>query len=52
MPSEVTKIGIFSKHAEYNLEYYYDLSDVVLARGRGYWVHNGAGETVVWTVDH
>ncbi len=52
LPSEVTKIGVFNKHATYNLEYFYDLSNVVLAKGRGYWVYNGADYSVVWTVEY
>ncbi len=52
LPSVVTKIGIFNRYAPYNLEYLSNLSEVILAPGRGYWVYNGADTPVIWTVEY
>lgn len=52
LPNEVSKIGLQNGTAEYNVEYYTDLTTVTLRPGDGYWVYNGADEKVQWTVEY
>ena len=52
LPEEVSKVGVFNRYAPYHVEYIYDLSTLILVKGRGYWIYNDADYPVVWTVDH
>ncbi|MFO8109254.1 MAG: right-handed parallel beta-helix repeat-containing protein [Thermoplasmata archaeon] len=52
LPGEMTKVGYFDASAEYNLAYDYDPANFTFEPGQGYWVYNGANESVVWTVEY
>ncbi len=52
LPGEVVKIGYFDASPEYNLAYDYEPWNFAFAPGEGYWLYNGASETVIWTVDY
>ncbi len=51
LPLEVTRIGLFNKSREYNIEYVEDYSELVLEPGKGYWVYNSANENVTFEVE-
>ncbi len=54
LPDEISKIGVFSASAGYNVAYLSkDMFDMILLQpGRGYWMYNSADEAVTWTVDY
>ena len=52
LPAEVTRIGYFDASDEYNIAYPDDVAGFVFEPGQGYWVYNGADETVTWTVEY
>jgi len=54
LPEEISKIGMFSESAEYNIEYFSDsvFDSILLLPGNGYWIYNDAEEPVTWTVEY
>lgn len=54
LPPEVSKIGVFSASAEYNVAYIYEdmFEFISIQTGRGYWMYNDADEAVIWIVDY
>ncbi len=53
LPEEVSKVGVFNKSLENNIEYIEgDMSSLVMKGGNGYWIYNSAEEPVEWTVEH
>jgi len=46
LPSEVDMVGIYNGSREYLIEYLHP-SEVILERGKGYWIHNSRDESVV-----
>ncbi len=51
LPAEVTTVGHFDASDAYNVAYV-DAAGFVFSPGQGYWVYNGADQTVDWTVNH
>ncbi|MFO7792303.1 MAG: S8 family serine peptidase [Candidatus Saliniplasma sp.] len=52
IPEEIEIVGYFDGSEEYNLAYDYDPSMYIFEPGQGYWLYNGAGYEVIWTVEY
>lgn len=52
LPDEINRIGLFDPSEEYNIAYTDDVAGFVFEPGKGYWLYNGANETVTWTVEY
>lgn len=50
LPTEVTRVGYFDASQDYNVAYDHDPENFIFTPGQGYWVYNGAGYEVTWTV--
>lgn len=51
LPEQVTKVAFFNGSRKYNLEYVQNLSSREMTWGEGYWVYNGAEQSVNWHVE-
>lgn len=52
LPAEVTVVGYFDGAQPYNLAYDHEPATFVFNPGKGYWIYNPTGGTLVWTVDY
>lgn len=52
VPEEITIVGYFDSEQDNNLAYDHDPDGFEFIPEKGYWLYNGADETLEWTVDY
>lgn len=52
LPAEVSVVGYYMASEEYNIAYDHDAANFTFTPGQGYWLYNGAGYDVTWTVEY
>ncbi|MFO8110542.1 MAG: DUF6259 domain-containing protein [Thermoplasmata archaeon] len=52
LPAEISVVGYYMASEDYNIAYDHDATNFTFTPGQGYWLYNGAGYEVTWTVKY
>lgn len=50
VPQGIDRIGYFHAASDHNIAYTQGVENFQFNPGQGYWIHNGADETILWTL--